>query len=486
MTTTNVRALRSVAAACLLGLLGDLLLRSGPWSLNLVLWVIAAVTVPAVITRGEAQSAVRHPRYWLVAGGCALAALGTAVRASSDVWAFNMVALLTGLAVLLYQTSGGVVDRMRPEEIVAACWRAAVSTAFGAAGLLLGDVEWRGASSTGRRVAAGGIIAVPIVVVLGALLAAGDPAFAAVVGKVDLPTLMSHLFLWGFFAWITAGYLRALLVRPQDPTAGLPTPPQFGAVEVRTVLGAVGLLFLLFVAIQLRALFGGAAFVSTESGLTFAEYARQGFFQLVAVGALTLGLLLAIDWGNGLAVGARAMAWGILALLGLILASAGYRMALYVSFYGLSPTRLYAAMAIGWIAVAAAWFGVTVLRGRRDRFVIGALLAACVWLVVLDVGNPEAFVVDVNVGRAVAGAPFDAAYLTTLSADATPALVAVLPRLAVIDRCAVVTGLKGTRARQRADRDWRTWNLARWRSGQLIAALDAGTDHPECLTKPAS
>ncbi|HET7025027.1 MAG TPA: DUF4173 domain-containing protein, partial [Gemmatimonadales bacterium] len=399
---------------------------------------------------------------------------------------FNLVALLTGLAVLLYQAGGGGVDRMTPEAIVLACWRAVASTAFGAAKLLLGDVEWRGASSTGRRVLAGGIIAVPIVVVLGALLAAGDPAFAAVVGRVNPQTLISHLFLWGFFAWITAGYLRALLVRPQDPAAMPPTPPQFGVVEVRTVLVAVGLLFALFVAVQLRALFGGAAFVSAESGLTFAEYARQGFFQLVAVGALTLGLLLVIDWGNGLAVGARALALGILTLLGLILVSAGYRMGLYVSLYGLSPTRLYAGMAIGWIAVAAAWFGVTVLRGRRDRFVIGALLAATVWLAVLDVGNPEAFVVDVNVGRAVAGAPFDAAYLTGLSADAVPALVAALPKLSVMDRCAVVAGLQASRKRQRAGGDWRTWNLARWRAEQVVAALEAGSDHPECPAGPAS
>ncbi|MGH7533137.1 MAG: DUF4153 domain-containing protein, partial [Gemmatimonadales bacterium] len=432
--------------------------------------------------RGGDTVSPNGPRYWLVALGCVVAALATVVRASSDVWAFNMVALLTGLAVLLYQTCGGAVDRMNPEALVLACWRAAVSTAFGAAGLLLGDVEWRGASSTGRRVLAGVIIAVPIVVVLGALLAAGDPAFAAVVGRVDLQTLISHLFLWGFFAWITAGYLRALVVRPEGPDAGLLTRPRFGVVEVRTVLVSVGILFALFVAVQLQALFGGAAFVSAESGLTFAEYARQGFFQLVAVGALTLGLLVAIDWGNGLAGGVRALAWGILALLGLILASAGYRMALYLSFYGLSTTRLYAAMAIGWIAVAAVWFGVTVLRGRRDRFVIGALIAACVWLAVLDVGNPEGFVVDVNVGRAVAGASFDAEYMTRLSADAVPALVAALPKLSVVDRCAVVAGLKASRDRQRGGGDWRTWNLGRWRGEQLNSALDAG----ECSAKPTS
>lgn len=486
MTTTSARAVRIVAAASVVGLLGDLLLRVGPWSLNLLLWMVAALALPPLLFRREGATPPGGVRYWLIAAGCLLAALATALRASMDLWQFNLVALLTGLAILLAQGSGADPARMTPEAIVAACWRAVMSTAFGAVGLILGDVDWRGASSGGRRVLVGLVIAVPVVVVLGALLAGGDPAFAAALGVIDLPNLVSHLFLWGWFSWIVAGYLRGSLIQRAIADRELPPPPRFGAVEVRTVLAAVGLLFAIFVAVQIRALFGGASYVVAVSGLTFAEYARQGFFQLVAVGALTLALLLGIDWGGGLTGGARALAWCIVALLGLILASAGYRMALYVSFYGLSPIRLYAAMAIGWIAVASAWLGLTVLRGRRDRFVAGALAAAVIWLAAVDLGNPEALVVRVNVARAVAGAPFDGTYLTGLSADAVPALVAALPALPQAGRCEVLAGLGGTRWRRHDHGDWRAWNLAERRAEDLVAALGPVTGHPECPAASAS
>lgn len=486
MTPPNVRAVRSLAAACGLGLLGDLLLRQGPWSLNLAIWIIAALAIPPIVLRREGSAPPGGARYWLVATACVLAAGAMAMRASMDVWQFNLVALLTGLAVLLYQAGGGDLIRATPEGMVAACWRTAKTTAFGAVGLIIGDVDWRGASSGGRRVLVGLVIAVPVVVVFGALLAGGDPAFAAAISVIDLPNVVSHLLLWGWFSWIVAGYLRGSLVRPVGSDRGLPVPPQFGAIEVRTLLVAVALLFALFVAVQVRTLFGGVGYVTSVSGLTFAEYARQGFFQLVAVGALTLALLLGIDWGGGLVRGAHAIAWGILALLGLILVSAGYRMALYVSFYGLSPIRLYATMAIGWIAVASAWLGATVLRGRRDHFVAGALAAAVIWLAAVDLGNPEALVVRVNVARAVAGAPFDAAYLTGLSADAVPALVAALPTLPAVARCDVLAGLDRTRWRRPDGGDWRTWNLSERRAGRLVTALGSEADRPKCSAAPVS
>ena len=47
---------------------------------------------------------------------------------------------------------------------------------------------------------------------------------------------------------------------------------------------------------QVRYFFGGEELVQAVTGLTYAEYARRGFFELVAVAALLLGVLLAVDW----------------------------------------------------------------------------------------------------------------------------------------------------------------------------------------------
>jgi uncharacterized protein DUF4153 len=60
-------------------------------------------------------------------------------------------------------------------------------------------------------------------------------------------------------------------------------------------LGALNLLFLAFVVVQFRYLFGGEGLVEERVGLTYAEYARHGFFELVAVSVLVLVVLLAAD-----------------------------------------------------------------------------------------------------------------------------------------------------------------------------------------------
>lgn len=55
-------------------------------------------------------------------------------------------------------------------------------------------------------------------------------------------------------------------------------------------------LYLAFVLVEVRYFFGGSALVQATTGLTYAEYARRGFFQLFDVAVLVLPLLLLAHW----------------------------------------------------------------------------------------------------------------------------------------------------------------------------------------------
>ena len=122
----------------------------------------------------------------------------------------------------------------------------------------------------------------------------------------------------------TGGYLRGLLlgreVKVVDgravliPTAQVASPPaqnigesptpqavkaepvRLGIVEIGVTLGLLNLLFFAFVLLQLRYFFGDATLVQDSEGLTFSEYYRRGFFELVTVAALVLPLLLGLHW----------------------------------------------------------------------------------------------------------------------------------------------------------------------------------------------
>src|SRR5262249_1725279 len=144
-------------------------------------------------------------------------------------------------------------------------------------------------------------LALPLLLIFGGLFVAADAVFEGLVTRlfrIDLADLFWHLVLIGFIAWLAAGLLQLALIRGdwRPPSVGGPGPLGLGSIEIGIVLGLVDLLFLSFVLVQLGYLFGGAATVLTERGPTYAEYARRGFFELVTVAALALGLLLLSHW----------------------------------------------------------------------------------------------------------------------------------------------------------------------------------------------
>ncbi|MGH7545334.1 MAG: DUF4153 domain-containing protein, partial [Gemmatimonadota bacterium] len=339
-----------------------------------------------------------------------------------------------------------------------------------------GEPSWGAWVARAVAVGRGALFALPLLLLFGVLLASADDAFAAILEDLfnfDLTEPVLHL-LWTFgFAWLAVGLLRETILRPEHPPrfADLALP-KVGVVEIATVLALTDLLFLGFVIVQVRYLFGGASLVELTPGLTYAEYARNGFFELVVVAALVLPILLLADaLVRDPTPRARRLVGGLaaaqIALLFVMMASAAERMRLYQAEFGWTEQRLYASAFIGWLAVVFAWFAATVLRGDRTRFTFGAWSAGLVAVVLLHLLNPDAWIVRQNVERAVAAHALDAAYVTSLSDDAVPALLESLPSLDAADRCAVAEGLLFDRSRAEPA-DWRSWNAARWRAWRLV------------------
>jgi hypothetical protein len=208
------------------------------------------------------------------------------------------------------------------------------------------------------------------------------------------------------------------------------------------ILGLLDVLFLSFVIVQFRYFFGGAARIQAVAGLTYAEYARSGFFELVGVAALVLPLLLAAHWLLRKEKARdervfRILAGTQIALLFVMMVSALQRMRLYQREYGLTELRIYTTVFMEWLAAVFIWFAMTVLRGRRERFTFGAVVAGFLAIGALLAVNPDRLIARVNVEHAIAGRDFDAAYAASLSADAVPELISSLPRLNHSQRCAL-------------------------------------------------
>jgi hypothetical protein len=150
------------------------------------------------------------------------------------------------------------------------------------------------------------------------------------------------------------------------------------------------------------------------------------------------------------------------------MASAVERMRLYVAEYGLSESRLYPTAFMGWLALVFVWFCVTVLRGQRERFAFGAMVAGFLLVATLNVINPDALIARTNMERAREGRIFDASYLMELSADAVPDIVNGLPTLSLAERGKLSGSLLG-RWSSSGNTDWRSWTISSARARRVVS-----------------
>jgi hypothetical protein len=314
------------------------------------------------------------------------------------------------------------------------------------------------------RVARTAAVCLVLVIVFGALLASADGAFAHIASFV-IPSVSAGSVGRAIVALliVVPVALGLVYLAAGDPPFGaLPEPATrtVRRIEWAVPVGVLNAMFAVFVGVQLEFLFGGRERVLRTSGLTYAQYARSGFWQLLVVVALTvvvIGIAVRVapqtDRVDRLLV--RVMLGMLCGLSLVIVASALNRLRVYEDAYGFTRERI----AVG---VAEVWLGAVFLLiigagvTRRAVFVPRtAALTAAVTLMIVAYANPDAFIANHNVDRFQRTGRIDTAYLSQLSADAVPAL----DRLPEPQRsCAVAPILAGVDA---IDANWRSWNLGR-------------------------
>lgn len=434
---TPDRVRRSIAllvSAVAVGLVVDVGLRGGVIGLGSAL-ALTAVAVGLVILAPD-----RPAERWGFAGLAVVAAGGLVWRTSP--W----IVVLDWGAAIAFVGLAASTNADRPilgSSLVRLVWRGAGPAAVGpwfGPGELVASVDvmrrrprthdlpataWRRAAPA---VARGLVITAPIVVVVGLLLASADGVFASF---FDLPTPtvgnpLLHLFLIGAGATVLSGLVRWTR-EPIDLTGDSNRP--LGPVETIIVLGALTLLYALFAVAQVVASTGGDARIRETTGLTYAEYARTGFFQLLWAAAITMAVLLGVraltrPGGHGSSVAIRMVSATTCALTLVVVAAAITRLGLYQDAYGLTMLRL-ACTTFAWILGAAfVLLGIRMLQPRGRDWLptayLGLAVAALVWW---NGSNPEVTVAETNLTRATATGKLDVDYLVTMSDDAMPALI---------------------------------------------------------------
>lgn len=488
MTRRPLPAAAIVAAGTAFGVAGDQLLRaSGAPGLNFFMLFVGLAVAVWIVARRTEEGLSTESMAWIAVGLACGAAL---MWRGSELLRFSaFVAACTAFALPAVSVGKAWVRRSGVVDVAEAYVGAGLHAAFGTVRLLVDQAhgsssEEDAARSTSMKVLRAGvggllIAGVPLVV-FGALFASADPVFATALGdfvRFDLQAFASHAALIAVLSWLACGYLVGVASGTRlEPLRRLqPSAPRVGLAQVGTAIGLVDLLFFSFVVVQFRTLFGGGAWVEVTPGLTYAAYARAGFFQLVAAVGLAIPWLLAThsllgdDEPRARTV-FRGLAGVHVVLLLVVVASAFQRMAAYQAAYGLTEDRVVVTSVLVALTLVVLWLGATVFSGRRNRFAFGALVIAFVLVGSLQVINPAGLVTKHNLDHMAELGGVDVHYLTAMGSDAVPHLVERLPELAPDEQCIVTRRLMEKWGPDRPA-DWRAYNAADHRARQAIQAV---------------
>jgi len=413
----------ATASALLIGLVADQSLRTGTFGLGASLTFVIAGLVAIRVGRLERVQS----RLLVVAA--VLFACWLTVRASPWLLWPDLLAILILLGLAASFASRGSAFDLGAAELAARFFHALVQLAAGAGFVARPAVHARGKLSSAAPVLRGVLIALPIAVLIAGLLASADPVFASFFNlNIDIGQLLLDVVFVLMGSMWAAGLLRLTASEPLDRIDG--PVWRLGATEALVVLAILDAVFAAFAVAQVLAVSGAAGSTLRAAGVTYADYARSGFFQLLWVSGITLVLLVLFSRISNFAERNARRAFMVLALSAIALtlmidAVAFRRLSLYEEAYGFTMLRLYSHIFAAWLAVvfftlAAEFLGVW----RRRRWFIGATLTTAVaLLLVLNLASPEAMVVAFNTSHALSVHKIDGEYLSELSSDATPALL---------------------------------------------------------------
>ncbi len=466
-------ARRGLLVALVAGLLADVAARHG---LGTAAGALAGAAGPVLLAAGTRMRDRRA-----LACVAAAVALTPWLALRDSHWLLPLDVVVAGACVLTataWGRGGPAADGML--ELVR---RLAATVARSATGPVWAWAHVRAARPTGVRVPRSQVLAalraLPLVALLGGLLVWGDALLASWLRlPVDAGTALAHVTVVVGGLVVFLGLHRAASTVATPPTRRVPSAAR--RVETTVLVIGAAVVETAFAAAQVVASAAGDGYVRSRTGLTYAEHARRGFFQLLAAAALALWFVLAARRSSIAAEGRqrrllRAGALTVVLLSLVLVVVAVQRLRLYEAAYGLTMLRLYCTVFAGWLGVVFVLAGAACARlGSRPWLVPAVTASAVAGLLVMNALNPEAVVVRHNVAFAERTGRFDARYLVSLSDDAVPALVHATQTASPVVAGPLRQALCAPGSRHHDDGHGLAWNRADHRSMAALARLCDG------------
>lgn len=281
-----------------------------------------------------------------------------------------------------------------------------------------------------RKVILGVVFTLPLLIIVVMLLAAADQVFGYfidyIMANISIAKIIRHSLIMGIVTLPAFSFIWGL-----KNNRGEQVPCEAGTKKIDEIIVISGLcvlssVYVLFSVIQFSYLFGNFA-DRLPDGLTYAAYARRGFFELVAVVLINTGIIVgAINFTATTARGPELVLKGLNSVLVLstfvMLLSAHYRMSLYEESFGYTYLRVFTH---GFMIMVFAMLCATFYRVWSDKIKLAKWLAVIglISYVTINYANVDTFIARKNVERFYRTGSIDVYYMAELSDEALPYLL---------------------------------------------------------------
>ncbi len=271
------------------------------------------------------------------------------------------------------------------------------------------------------KIVKGVLMAIPVLFVFILLFSSADLIFQKYISDlISIDNELEIIFRFILILIVTIVFIGAYTYSFREKEGQITAPQKsknhtVGDIEISIILGSVNALFFIFILVQLTYLFGGESNISTQ-GFTYAEYARRGFFELIAVAVISLFLLFTtekyvIKKETEHALGFKILSTALIIQVVLIIASAFIRLSLYEEAYGLTTLRLYSHAFIILLAIIFCLLLYKIYKDKREStFAFRVFLSVVLFIAVMNFLNPDAFITRRNIERFASTGKLDIYY----------------------------------------------------------------------------
>lgn len=258
-----------------------------------------------------------------------------------------------------------------------------------------GETDVENAKKIGSKIgfiAAGLFVSVPLLMIVFALLASDSwfASFLELIGEffsgtsynfnllefVNPATILVSMYIYG-----------ALFTADKRQTEEKKTPMKLNVIPatiIKTVLVSLLAVYLLYAVSQITG-FGIIITGKLPKGMTYASFARSGFFELCIVACINGAVLFYSSILSSFKDGEKQGTWLKYLLTGFTLflvVTAASKMCLYISAYGFTPKRFYT---LWFMALLAVIFVMTLFKLKNNAFKLSrySVYVSCAFLIVL-------------------------------------------------------------------------------------------------------